>query len=166
MRAGAKKIGHIDNVGMQARAGPVTLKPESHRDHGRALHAQRAGHSRTGELGGPGTVYVNSCSFPSGEFNSNPFDCLAIPDGGFLTVQKVATPNDPAVGFSFSISDTLTTLFSPTIYGSGTSPRSSASSWAATPWKRLSHPAWQLASASCVDQYGQPAGTGANPISG
>ena len=25
----AKKIGHIDNVGMQARAGPVTLKPKA-----------------------------------------------------------------------------------------------------------------------------------------
>jgi hypothetical protein len=117
------------------------------------------------DVGGTGTVLVNACSFPSGESNSNPFDCLATPMGGFLTVEKVASPNDSTIGYGFAISDTVTTLFSPMIYGSGNSPRYSVNVGSYTVLENI--PAgWQLTAAGCVDQNGQPSGTGTNPISG
>ena len=50
-----------------------------------------------------GTVELtNVCSYPSREPNSDPSDCVLIPRDAFLTIVKVATPNDPNVTFAFT----------------------------------------------------------------
>ncbi len=47
---------------------------------------------------------LNVCSFPSGSPNSNPFDCVVTPGGGFLIIRKANTPQSSGQTFSFTIS--------------------------------------------------------------
>ena len=116
------------------------------------------------DVGGFGTVLVNACSYPSGEPNSDPMDCVAFPASGFLTVQIEAIPNDQTVGSSFIISDTQGMRYTPLIFGSGASERYSLPSNQSYSVLEIVPPGWQLNSASCTDQYNQQVGTGFNPI--
>src|SRR5262249_60294989 len=45
---------------------------------------------------------INACSFPSGQPNSNSFDCVVTPNNGFLTIVKEADPND-GTAFEFDL---------------------------------------------------------------
>ncbi len=49
------------------------------------------------------TNLLNVCSFPSGEPNSNPFDCVVTPGAGFIRIEKVATPAT-TTQFNFTLS--------------------------------------------------------------
>ena len=49
------------------------------------------------------TNLLNVCSFPSGEPNSNPFDCVVTPGAGFIRIEKVATPAT-TTQFDFTLS--------------------------------------------------------------
>ncbi len=46
---------------------------------------------------------INVCSYPSGRPNSDPSDCVAEPDSGFITVIKDATPDNTNTTFSFTL---------------------------------------------------------------
>lgn len=46
------------------------------------------------DVGGAEAVLVNTCSFPSQEPNSNPFDCILVSRDAFLVIVKVAAPDD------------------------------------------------------------------------
>lgn len=46
---------------------------------------------------------LNVCSFPSGEPNSNPFDCVVTPGAGYLVIEKATTPSS-GEGFEFTVS--------------------------------------------------------------
>src|SRR5215203_6331177 len=62
---------------------------------------------------------LNVCSYPSGEPNSDPSDCVFAPNNGFLTIVKVASPND-GTPFVFNASEaSATDTTSWTINGSG-----------------------------------------------
>ena len=63
-------------------------------------------------LGITSTNLLNVCSYPSGEPNSNPFDCVITPGAGYLKIQKATTPATSA-DFSF--------VLSPAAAGGGTS---------------------------------------------
>jgi hypothetical protein len=45
---------------------------------------------------------LNVCSFPSGEPNSNPFDCVVTPGAGFLLIEKTAAGTSQSFDFTFS----------------------------------------------------------------
>lgn len=67
------------------------------------------------------TNLLNVCSFPSGEPNSNPFDCVVTPGAGFIRIEKVATPAT-TTAFDFTLSPASadgTTAYQ--IIGSGSS---------------------------------------------
>jgi hypothetical protein len=55
------------------------------------------------DVGGAAARLINVCSYPSGEPNSNPSDCIKQPLTGSLTIVKSATPND-ATTFTFAAS--------------------------------------------------------------
>ena len=46
---------------------------------------------------------LNVCSYPSGRPNSDPSDCVATPNNGFITVIKEATPNNTGTTFNFTL---------------------------------------------------------------
>jgi hypothetical protein len=77
-------------------------------------------------LPAPGSYeFVNVCSYPSAgnDGNNNPFDCVVTPGSGFLTIVKVANPDD-GTQFDFTVnpaSNDGQTVFS--INGSGTVER-------------------------------------------
>ena len=48
------------------------------------------------------TNLLNVCSFPSGEPNSNPFDCVITPGAGYLVIRKTTTPSTTA-SFAFAL---------------------------------------------------------------
>ncbi|MDO8498851.1 MAG: hypothetical protein Q7S44_03635 [bacterium] len=100
-------------------------------------------------------VLLNLCSFPSGQPNSDPSDCVGEPTGGFITVTKVATPNDGTT-FNFGISGTSNYTFS--INGSGTSQRYSVENGTYSISETVPS-GWSLDSASCVDNGGSSVGT-------
>lgn len=50
---------------------------------------------------------LNVCAFPSGEPNSNPFDCVVTPGSGFIQITKLVTPNLVDV-FGFTLSPAST----------------------------------------------------------
>jgi hypothetical protein len=52
---------------------------------------------------GSRTNLLNVCSFPSGEPNSNPFDCVVTPGAGFILVAKDASPST-SQSFGFTLS--------------------------------------------------------------
>jgi len=119
----------------------------------------------SGDVGGASSVLINACTFPSGQPNSNPFDCLVAEGSGFLSLVKVANPNSAQTAFNFTISSGTGGTTPQTIYGSGVSQRLPFPP--GTYSVSESVPAgWSLASSACVDQFGNPVGTGSNPISG
>src|SRR5262249_41470080 len=58
------------------------------------------------DVGGVGSRLVNVCSYPSGP-NSDPSDCVVTAGSGFLTIVKVANPND-GTAFVFNASKAST----------------------------------------------------------
>lgn len=115
------------------------------------------------DVGGAASVLLNVCSFPSGQPNSNPFDCIVSANVGFLTVVNIAKPNNQAAQFDFTINDAQQTIILTKIMGSGTTQR-----YSLTPSLysvNMSMPSgWMFVQSSCIDQAGNPVGTGTNPI--
>ena len=60
---------------------------------------------------------TNVCSYPSQVPGSAPSDCVVTPNRGFLTIEKVADPDDDAVDFTFALPPEATL-----IEGSGNTP--------------------------------------------
>jgi hypothetical protein len=95
-----------------------------------------------GALGaGSSTNLLNVCSFPSGEPNSNPFDCIVTPGAGFLLVEKDATPaTSQSFGFTlspaaangttaFSVTGGSTSALIPVMPGQYSVTESSVANW-------------------------------------
>ena len=106
-------------------------------------------------LSGPGApttgTLLNVCSYPSQQPNSDPSDCVVTPGAGFITIVKVASPNDGTTQFNFTLNPAAlggTSSFSTT--GSGSqelipvSPGTNYSITEAVPAN------WSLTSASCA----------------
>jgi len=112
---------------------------------------------------GAPSVLLNVCSFPSGQPNSDPSDCVAEPTGGFITVIKQANPND-GTAFNFNISGNSNYSFA--ISGSGQSQRYSVEN--GTYQVSETPPSgWVLDSASCQDSSANNVGTrNGNSITG
>ena len=115
------------------------------------------------DFGATSAKLINVCSYPSGEPNSDPSDCVFAPNSGFLTITKVA-PAGSTQAFTFNASAPSATtppVSSWTINGGGTVI--SQVPFAATTTLDLNEavPAgWQLDSASCVIQSSPTAATG------
>ncbi|MGW8281862.1 MAG: DUF7507 domain-containing protein, partial [Gemmatimonadota bacterium] len=107
------------------------------------------------------TNLLNVCSFPSGEPNSNPFDCVITPGAGYLVIKKATTPATTS-NFSFALSpsarDGQSTFSLPGSDGSGGPGASSLI--AVTPddytVTETVPGGWNLTTASCTD--------GSNPV--
>ena len=57
------------------------------------------------DFGNPADAFLlNVCSYPSGEPNSDPSDCVFAANNGFLTIVKVANPDD-GTSFPFNASE-------------------------------------------------------------
>lgn len=54
------------------------------------------------DFGGGSAFLINVCSYPSQEPNSDPSDCVVTPNNGFLTITKIADPND-GTAFIFNL---------------------------------------------------------------
>jgi len=105
---------------------------------------------------------INVCTFPSGEPNSNPFDCVITPDNGFLTIVKAGPPTGDTTAFPFNlgtsqVSQNGTSQW--TINGAGS--QQNISFRPGTYDLREAIPAnWKLDSASCeVSNAGTGTGT-------
>jgi uncharacterized repeat protein (TIGR01451 family) len=115
------------------------------------------------DFGSTSAKLINVCSYPSGEPNSDPSDCVFAPNSGFLTIVKVA-PQGSTQAFSFTASSGSATsppVSTWTINGGGTVALQVP--FAATTTLDLNEavPAgWQLDSASCVIQSSPTAATG------
>ncbi len=108
---------------------------------------------------------LNVCSYPSQEPNSDPSDCVITPNRGFLTIIKVADPDDNTVDFQFNLPPAATFIdntgqtpdvqgpYEFTISGSGTEALISVNegTWDLT---EVVPSGWQLDSASCVGPDG------------
>jgi hypothetical protein len=110
------------------------------------------------------TNLLNVCSFPSGEPNSNPFDCVVTPGAGYLVIQKATTPTS-AQTFTFTLDpgarDGTTSFTAPGTNGSGgpgatgliaVEPNTTFQITETVPTE------WTLASVSCSNGAG-PVGT-------
>jgi uncharacterized repeat protein (TIGR01451 family) len=92
----------------------------------------------------PDAIRTNLCSFPSTIPNSAPKDCVGVVGGGFITIEKIADPDD-GTNFSFTLDGQTYT-----ISGSGTQLVSLPAGTGYAVAETL--PAnWALSSASCVD---------------
>ena len=120
------------------------------------------------DFGGSAAKLINVCSYPSQEPNSDPSDCVITPNAGFLTIVKVANPDDNT-DFVFNASEPSAGnpgVSTWTINGSGSVQQVS---YAATTTLDLSEvvPAgWQLDSASCEIQTAPPTPTGTGTATG
>jgi hypothetical protein len=109
------------------------------------------------DVGGEDSVYVNTCSFPSGQPNSDPSDCITEPGSGFITIVKEADPDLESAGFQFIINDGETDIYTTTIYGSGTSDRYAMLEGIYSVSEILP-PDWTLENVACVDSDQNPVG--------
>ena len=55
------------------------------------------------DFGTPDAFLINVCSYPSQVPGSDPSDCVVTPNSGFLTIVKVADPNNPDYTFTFNL---------------------------------------------------------------
>ena len=106
------------------------------------------------DFGTGGATLLNVCSYPSQEPNSDPSDCVFIPDSGFIRIVG-ATPNTTTAAFSFTVDGTA--AFNTT--GDGTSPLLPVSSTTNHSVSETVATGWQLSSASCVKANGTTTGT-------
>jgi hypothetical protein len=101
---------------------------------------------------------LNVCSFPSGEPNSNPFDCVVQIGAGFIQIIKVASPTTTQQ-FGFTMSPAATDLTDEFIVAGGvTSAAIPAAPGTAYSLTETLPTNWDISSASCVVD-GQSTGT-------
>ncbi len=113
------------------------------------------------DFGGSSAKLINVCSYPSGEPNSDPSDCVITPNNGFLTIVKVADP-DADTPFVFTAGTPSQTGDSTwTINGSGSVQLISYHPGTGYDLSEVVPTAWMLDSASCFIQTNPPALTGA-----
>ncbi len=102
------------------------------------------------DFGGATATLLNVCSFPSQEPNSDPSDCVFVPDAGFIRIVKDATPNTTTATFSF----TLDGVSAFSTNGDGTSPLLPVSSTTNHTVAETVASGWQLSTASCLKADG------------
>ena len=103
------------------------------------------------DVGSGSAKLINVCSYPSQEPNSDPSDCVITPNAGFLTIVKIANPND-GTAFEFNASEPSAEtppVNSWTINGSGSVPLISYLSTTTLDLSEAVPTGWQLDSASC-----------------
>jgi uncharacterized repeat protein (TIGR01451 family) len=115
------------------------------------------------DFGSTSAKLINVCSYPSGEPNSDPSDCVFAPNSGFLTIVKVA-PAGSTQAFTFTASAASATnppVSTWTINGGGTVVSNVSYNPTTTLDLNEAVPAgWRLDSASCVIQSSPTAATG------
>ena len=107
-----------------------------------------------------GAKLINVCSYPSGQPNSDPGDCVFTPNNGFLTITKVA-PNGTTQQFTFNASAAASNGDAQwTITGSGSVPLISYVPTTSLNLNEAVPAGWVLDSASCAIQTAPPTPTG------
>jgi hypothetical protein len=116
------------------------------------------------EINATSAVLINTCSYPSSQPNSDPSDCVLIPRDAFLTIVKVANPDQGS--FAFTLDSAATPVF--TAAGSDTSdPIGIATANNVTHSLAEAVPAgWTLDSASCTGASGGNGTKSGSTISG
>ena len=116
------------------------------------------------EINATSAVLINTCSYPSSQPNSDPSDCVLIPRDAFLTIVKVANPDQGS--FPFTLDGAATPVF--TAAGSDTSdPIGIVTANNATHSLAEALPAgWSLDSASCTGATGSNGTKSGSTISG
>jgi uncharacterized repeat protein (TIGR01451 family) len=122
---------------------------------------------RLADFGNPADAFLlNVCSYPSGEPNSDPSDCVFAPNNGFLTIVKVASPND-GTSFPFNASEQSESNDSSwTITGSGSQSLISYGPTTTLDLNEAVPAGWNLNSASCAIQTSTPTATGTSTATG
>ena len=109
---------------------------------------------------------LNVCSYESASPTSNPEECVITPDSGFLTIVKVADPND-GTAFQFNASAASTNGDSSwTINGSGSVQLIPYLATNTLDLNEVVPAGWTLSSASCEIQSATPAPTGTSTSTG
>ena len=112
------------------------------------------------------TSYLNTCSYPSREPNSDPSDCVITENSGFLTIVKVADPDD-STNFVFNSSAASTGgVSSWTIQGSGDVQFIPFVAGNTLDLNEVVPGGWELDSAACVRQTATPIATGTPTATG
>lgn len=116
---------------------------------------------------GTGTpTLLNVCSYPSGQPNSDPSDCVFEPNSGFLTIVKDANPSD-GTEFTFNASEASNDeSTSWTIIGDGSVQLISYSATTTLDLNEVVPTGWNLNSASCAIQTATPEPTGTGTAAG
>jgi uncharacterized repeat protein (TIGR01451 family) len=122
---------------------------------------------RLTDFGNPADAFLlNVCSYPSGEPNSDPSDCVFAPNNGFLTIVKVASPDD-GTSFPFNASEQSESGDSSwTITGSGSEALISYGPTTTLDLSEAVPAGWKLDSASCAIQTATPTTTGTTTATG
>ncbi len=122
---------------------------------------------RLADFGNPADAFLlNVCSYPSGQPNSDPSDCVFAPNNGFLTIVKVADPDD-GTSFPFNASaQSESGDTSWTITGSGSKSLISYGPNATLDLNEAVPAGWKLDSASCAIQTAAPTATGTSTATG
>ena len=105
------------------------------------------------DVGGPLVARLtNVCSYPSGNPNSNPSDCVFVPNSGLLRIVKAASTND-GTAFTFNSSASSQNGTSTwTINGSGTTGQVSFLPGTTYGLNEVIPTGWKLTSVSCAIQ--------------
>src|SRR5829696_4516360 len=119
------------------------------------------------DFGNPADAFLlNVCSYPSGEPNSDPSDCVFAANNGFLTIVKVANPDD-GTAFPFNASAQSESGDSSwTITGSGSQSLISYGPTTTLDLNEAVPAGWNLDSASCAIQTATPTATGTSTATG
>src|SRR5918994_963066 len=119
------------------------------------------------DFGNPADAFLlNVCSYPSGEPNSDPSDCVFAANNGFLTIVKVANPDD-GTSFPFNASEqSESNVSSWTITGSGSQSLISYGPTTTLDLNEAVPAGWNLTSASCAIQTATPTATGTSSATG
>jgi Prealbumin-like fold domain len=118
--------------------------------------------------GGADPFLLNVCSYPSEEPNSAPSECVITPNAGFLTIVKVADPDD-ATDFVFNMGtgqESTTGEDTWTITGSGSVQMIPFDSGTDYDLSEVVPSQWNLDSAECVLQTSPTATTGIETSTG
>ncbi|MDH4116000.1 MAG: hypothetical protein OEW30_01245 [Acidimicrobiia bacterium] len=118
------------------------------------------------DFGGGDAFLINVCSYPSQVPGSDPSDCVISPNSGFLTIVKVADPDDPATTFTFDLgagqeANDGRTSFS--IEGSGSVELIAIDAGANIDLSEVVPAGWTLDGATCSLSNGDPTGTFTSP---
>jgi len=115
------------------------------------------------DVGAADAKLLNVCSYPSQEPNSDPSDCVVTPNSGFLTIVKVADPDDDATDFKFDLGagqESQDGTSSWTIPGSGSVDLVSFAPGITYDLHEVIPTGWNLDSASCELKTAPPTSTG------